>query len=139
MIICRKLLIVAILARTQNIEVEIFFATWCAAPPKERPIFVWNKSNVQLTLTSERKWVSPVSRMSCTSLHVKYLRQLLIINILLDVFIAMQTFPILCIVFCCTFGNHIFCPTSYPSRGRRGRYRMVIEFTTTCKISPYHH
>ena len=32
-----------------------------------------------------------------------YLRHLLIINIVLDVFTAMQSFPILCIVFCCTF------------------------------------
>jgi hypothetical protein len=24
-------------------------------------------------------------------------------------------------------------------RGRRGRYRMVIGFTTICEISAYHH
>jgi len=25
------------------------------------------------------------------------------------------------------------------SEGRRGCYRMVVEFTTTCAISVYHH
>jgi len=26
-----------------------------------------------------------------------------------------------------------------PCNGRRGRYRMVVGFTTTCAISAYHH
>ena len=29
--------------------------------------------------------------------------------------------------------------TKYPFWDRRGRDRMVVGFTTTCAISPYHH
>jgi len=33
----------------------------------------------------------------------------------------------------------VFALIPYPSRGCRGRDRMVVGFTTTCAISAYHH
>jgi hypothetical protein len=35
--------------------------------------------------------------------------------------------------------NYIFYEFSKETRGRRGRDRMVVGFTTTCAISVYHH
>ena len=38
-----------------------------------------------------------------------------------------------------SFGHCIVCPLSMYGRGRRGRGRMVVWFTTTYAISAYHH
>jgi len=47
--------------------------------------------------------------------------------------------PIMAIYVIMTFLSFLLIHIVSSKRGHHGRYHMVVEFTTTCTISTYHH
>jgi hypothetical protein len=143
----------------RNMLVHLFFQIFCTLPIKSKKYDSGNRSNLRSVIfrkskhgySGEQWWRSTWGLFCSYSWHynLPYLwTDLLnsspryITKAMLQIKIKIQNFILIDKNGCITNIKQIrahFNLLDHPIRGRRGRDRMVIGFTTTCTISAYHH